>query len=231
MPASGPPLRAAIIPVTPFQQNCTLLWCEVTRKAVVIDPGGDVARILDVIEQFKDDPKAQITVERIWLTHGHIDHAGGAAELKEALGGVPIEGPHEADRFLLEGLQMQGRAYGYEARNVVPDRWLSEADTVAVGVLKFRLLHCPGHSPGSLVYVYEEMVEGRPVARFAHVGDVLFRGSIGRTDQPYGDHDALIGAIRTKIFPLGDDVPFICGHGEPSTIGEERRTNPFVGEG
>lgn len=232
MSDQGPPLRAAVIPVTPFEQNCTLLWCQATRKAAVIDPGGDVPRILDVIKQFETDQKAMIKVDRILLTHGHIDHAGGAAELKEALKGVSIEGPHEADRFLLENLEKQGRNYGIEARNMLPDRWLAENDTVTLGELKFRILHCPGHSPGSVVFVFEEPgPDGKPVARYAQMGDVLFKGSIGRTDLPYCDHDALINAIKTKIFPLGDDVPFIPGHGEPSTIGEERRTNPFVGEG
>ena len=232
MSDQGPPLRAAVIPVTPFEQNCTLLWCQATRKAAVIDPGGDVARILDVVKQFEADDKAKITVDRIWLTHGHIDHAGGAAELKEALGGVAIEGPHEADKFLLENLKKQGQAYGIEARNVLPDRWLAENDMVTLGELKFRILFCPGHSPGSVVFVFEEPGPGgKPVARYAQMGDVLFKGSIGRTDLPYCDHDALISAIKTKIFPLGDDVPFIPGHGEPSTIGEERRSNPFVGEG
>lgn len=232
MSDKAPPLRAAVIPVTPFEQNCTLLWCQATRKAAIIDPGGDVARILGVIDQFKNEPTAKITVDRIWLTHGHIDHAGGAAELKEALGGVPIEGPHEADRFLLENLRQQGRNYGIEARDVLPDRWLEENDTVELGELKFRILHCPGHSPGSVVFVFEEPGPGgKAIARYAQMGDVLFKGSIGRTDLPYCDHDALINAIRTKIFPLGDDVPFIAGHGEPSTIGEERRSNPFVGEG
>jgi glyoxylase-like metal-dependent hydrolase (beta-lactamase superfamily II) len=222
MPESKLPLRAAIVPVTPFQQNCTILWCVETKAAVVVDPGGDVPQILDAVEQLSKSPEAQIRVERIWLTHGHIDHAGGAAELKAALGGLPIEGPHEADRFLLEAIEKQARGMGLDGvRNVTPDRWLAEGQTMRLGKLAFDLYHCPGHSPGSIVFVERE-------ARFALVGDVLFRGSIGRTDFPYGDHDALISGIKTKLLPLGDDVTFICGHGEPSTFGEERVSNPFV---
>ncbi len=214
-----PDVRAAIIPVTPFQQNCTLLWCDKTKQAAVIDPGGDIDRIRDAIAQ------SGVSVEKIILTHGHIDHAGGAAELKEALG-VPVEGPHEADRFLLDHLPETGRMYGIEgARAVTPDRWLREGDTVSVGELTLDVLHCPGHSPGSVVLV-------SPGQRFAIVGDVLFQGSVGRTDLPGGDGKALIRSIKDKLLPLGDDVAFICGHGPTSTIGQERQTNPFLqGEG
>jgi len=180
----------------------------------VIDPGGD----LDHIE--KAIAEVGMKVEKILLTHGHIDHAAGAAELKERLG-IPIEGPHEADRPLLEALEAQGQAYGLEARAVTPDRWLEEGDTVTVGGHSFDVLHCPGHSPGSVVLVNRDQ-------RFAIVGDVIFQGSIGRTDFPYGDHAALIEAIRTKLLPLGDEFAFICGHGPTSTIGQERRTNPFI---
>jgi len=208
-------LRAAIIPVTPFQQNCTLLWSEATKRGAVVDPGGDVARIMDAVQQ------TGVAVERILLTHGHIDHAGGAAELKERLG-VPIEGPHEADRFLLERLADSGRSYGiFGARDVLPDRWLAEGDEVEIAGLPFSVLHCPGHSPGSVVLVNGEQ-------RFALVGDVLFQGSVGRTDLPGGDAEALIRSIKTKLLPLGDDVVFICGHGPTSTIGQERATNPFL---
>ncbi|MFC4175490.1 MBL fold metallo-hydrolase [Microvirga sp. GCM10011540] len=207
-------VRAAIIPVTPFQQNCTLLWSDRTKKGAVIDPGGDLDRIRQAIEEIG------VTVEKIILTHGHIDHAGGAAELKEALG-VPIEGPHEADRFLLDRLEETGRGYGIEARAVTPDRWLQEGDTVAVGDLVLDVLHCPGHSPGSVVLV-------SPTQRFAIVGDVLFQGSVGRTDLPGGDGKALIRSIKEKLLPLGDDISFICGHGPTSTIGQERQTNPFL---
>lgn len=207
-------LKAAIVPVTPFQQNCTLIWDEQTKAGAVVDPGGDLDRIRAAIAQ------VGMTVEKIILTHGHIDHAGGAAELREDLG-VPVEGPHEADRFLLDGLETQGRNYGLQARTIVPDRWLQEGDTVAVAGHRFSVLHCPGHSPGSVVLY-------NAAQRFALVGDVLFRGSIGRTDFPYGDHDALIHAIKTKLLPLGDEVAFICGHGPTSTIGAERASNPFI---
>ncbi|MDP8917857.1 MAG: MBL fold metallo-hydrolase [Pseudomonadota bacterium] len=213
-----PDVRAAIIPVTPFQQNCTLLWCDKTKKAAVVDPGGDLGHIREAIAQ------SGVTVEKIILTHGHIDHAGGAAELREELG-VPVEGPHEADDFLLQRLADQGRAYGFEARPVTPDRWLSEGDTVSVGDITLEVLHCPGHSPGSVVLVSRSQ-------RFALVGDVLFQGSVGRVDLPGGDGKALIRSIKDKLLPLGDDIAFICGHGPTSTIGQERQTNPYLqGEG
>lgn len=208
-------IRAAIIPVTPFQQNCTLLWNDRTKKGAVIDPGGDLDRIRQAIAE------TGVTIEKILLTHGHIDHAGGAAELKEELG-VPVEGPHEADRFLLDHLPEAGRGYGITGvRAVTPDRWLQEGDTVTVGDLTLDVLHCPGHSPGSVVFVAGPQ-------RFAIVGDVLFQGSVGRTDLPGGDGKALIRSINEKLLPLGDDVAFICGHGPTSTIGEERQTNPFL---
>ena len=222
-------LKVAVIPVTPFQQNCAILWEETTKRGAVVDPGGEVERILAAIDQHG------VGVEKILLTHGHIDHAGGAAALKEALlgrappggsdelpGEVPIEGPDERDLFLLEGLEKQGQAYGIgDARNVVPDRWLREGDEVTIGDHAFAVLHCPGHTPGHLMFV-------SAAARFAIVGDVLFRGWIGRTDFPYGDHEALIRSIETKLVPLGDDVAFICGHGPGSTIGAERQSNPFL---
>ena len=211
------PLKAAIVPVTPFQQNCTLLWDEETKKGAVVDPGGDIDRIEAAIA------KVGLTVEKILLTHGHIDHAGAAAEFKESArrpadrrartwptSSCSTAWPSRALMFGLNG-----------ARNVTPDRWLAEGDTVTVAGATFSVLHCPGHSPGSVVLF-------NAAQRFALVGDVLFRGSIGRTDFPYGDHDALIEAIKTKLFPLGDDVAFICGHGPMSTIGDERQTNPFV---
>jgi glyoxylase-like metal-dependent hydrolase (beta-lactamase superfamily II) len=210
------PLKAAIVPVTPFQQNCTLLWDETTKVGAVVDPGGDLHRIVAGIE------KTGMKPEKILLTHGHLDHAGGAAELKERLNGILIEGPHVADKFLLDGLAAQGLAMGVPGmRNVTPDRWLAEGNTVNAGGASFAVLHCPGHSPGSIVLVNEAQ-------RFALVGDVIFQGSIGRTDFPYGDHDALISAIKTKLLPLGDDLVFICGHGPMSTIGEERQSNPFI---
>jgi glyoxylase-like metal-dependent hydrolase (beta-lactamase superfamily II) len=207
-------LKAAIIPVTPFQQNCTLLWNEGTKVGAVVDPGGDLGDIARAIEELG------VTVEKILLTHGHIDHAGGAEELRGKLE-VPIEGPHAADRFLLDNLEAQGRAYGVPARRVTPDRWLEEGDTVTVGGHRFDVLHCPGHSPGSVVMVDRAQ-------KFMLMGDVLFRGSIGRTDFPYGNHDALIASIKTKLLPLGDEFVFICGHGPASTIGAERLTNPFL---
>jgi hydroxyacylglutathione hydrolase len=209
-------LKAAIIPVTPFQQNCTLIWDPETKVGAVVDPGGDLEYIERAIAEVGMRP------EKIILTHGHIDHAGGAAELKERLGGIPIEGPHEAERPLLDKLAEQGEAYGMlSARPVTPDRWLAEGDEVTVAGHTFEILHCPGHSPGSVVLV------NRP-QRFALVGDVLFQGSIGRTDLPMGNHEALLTSIRTKLLPLGDEFAFICGHGPMSTIGHERQTNPFL---
>jgi hydroxyacylglutathione hydrolase len=216
-------LRAAVLQVTPFQQNCSVIWDDASKRAMVVDPGGDVDRILQAIDELG------VTVERVLLTHGHIDHAGGAAALQEQLrarvgdaAAVPIEGPDERDRFLLEGLADQGRAYGLtDARNVLPDRWLHEGDAVSLGAHKFDVLHCPGHTPGHLVFVNH-------AARFALVGDVLFHGSIGRTDFPYGDTQALLDAIATKLLPLGDDLVFLCGHGPGSTIGAERESNPFL---
>ena len=206
---------AVIVPVTPFEQNCTIIWCEATRKAVVIDPGGDVPRIQDAIE------KTGVTIEKIWLTHGHIDHVGGAAELRDALK-VPIEGPHVADKFLLDNVVSSGARFGMTGvRDFAPDRWLDEGDRVNIGELTFDILHCPGHSPGSVVYFNTEL-------RFAHVGDVLFNGSVGRTDLPGGDHATLIASIKQKLLPLGDDVGFICGHGAGSSLGQERMTNPFL---
>lgn len=207
--------RVGIIPVTPFQQNCTLVWDAATKVGAVVDPGGDLDRIEAAIAE------QGVTVEKILLTHGHIDHAGGAAELRERLG-VPIEGPHEADRYLLDSLPETGANYGIDgARVVTPDRWLDEGDAVTVGPLAFDILHAPGHSPGSVVFVSRD-------ARFALVGDVVFKGSVGRTDLPGGNHDQLIRAILEKVLPLGDDLAFIPGHGPTGTLGEERVSNPFL---
>jgi glyoxylase-like metal-dependent hydrolase (beta-lactamase superfamily II) len=216
-----PSLQAAQIAVTPFQQNCALIWDAETRRGVVIDPGGDVPRILAAVE------RAGCTVERILLTHGHLDHAGGAAALRRALEArqgapVPIEGPDRRDDFLLAELGEQGARFGMEdLEAVAPDRWLEEGDTVEIAGQVFDVLHCPGHTPGHVVFI------SRPLG-FAVLGDVLFRGSIGRTDFPYGDHAALIAAITEKLLPLGDGMRFLCGHGPGSTIGEERRGNPFL---
>jgi len=209
-------IKAAIIPVTPFQQNCALLWDEASLRGSVIDPGGEVERILAAIGELK------LSVDSILLTHGHMDHAGGAAELKEALPGAPpVIGPDRRDAFLLEGLEEQAAKYGMQARNLVPDQWLAEGDTVAIGGAEFDVLHCPGHTPGHVAFVQTTL-------RVAVVGDVLFRGSVGRTDFAYGDQEALLAAIHGKLLPLGDDIAFLCGHGPGSTFGQERRGNPFL---
>jgi glyoxylase-like metal-dependent hydrolase (beta-lactamase superfamily II) len=208
-------LNAGIVPVTPFQQNCTILFDTDDKMGVVVDPGGDVDRILAVL---KDNA---VKAGAIWITHGHIDHAGGAMELKDALG-VEIVGPHLADRPLLENLENQGRRYSIDGvRNCTPDRFLADGETVSFGPHVFEVLHCPGHAPGHVVFYNR-------AASFAHVGDVLFRGSIGRTDLPGGDHAALISSIKDKLLPLGDDIGFLCGHGPGGRFGEERRTNPFL---
>lgn len=208
-------MRHAIIPVTHFDQNCTVFWCEKTRQAAVIDPGGDVERIL----RFLTDEK--LVLAKILVTHGHIDHAGGVAELAERTG-VPVEGPHEADRFWVEGMTQQGKMFGFPGgKSFIPARWLKDGDKVCFGEIELDVLHCPGHTPGHVVF------HSRP-AHLAQVGDVLFQGSIGRTDFPQGDHDALIRSIKEKLFPLGDETEFIPGHGPMSNFGEERRYNPFL---
>jgi hydroxyacylglutathione hydrolase len=208
-------LKVLIIPVTPFRQNCSLIFNEENMRGAIVDPGGDVLNILKAIEQ------SDVKVEKILLTHGHIDHAGGAAELRDALG-VQIEGPHTDDLFLLQELPERGVTYGMmDARSMVPDRWLNNGDEVDVAGLKFSILHAPGHSPGSVVFFNDEN-------RFALMGDVLFQGSVGRTDFPYGSHDALMTSIKEKVLPLGDDVAFLPGHGRASQIGIERKTNPFI---
>jgi glyoxylase-like metal-dependent hydrolase (beta-lactamase superfamily II) len=210
-------MKYVVIPVTPFEQNCTLIWCERTLRAAVVDPGGDVDIILERIEG------AGVNPEKILLTHGHIDHAGGTTELKRRLA-VPVEGPQIEERFWLDALPQQSRMFGVAAAEaVVPDRWLSEGDTVSVGDLTLQVLHTPGHTPGHVVFF-------EPVSRIALVGDVLFAGSIGRTDFPRGDYALLISSIRDKLFPLGDDVVFVPGHGPESTFGRERRSNPFVAD-
>ena len=207
--------RATIVPVTLFQQNCTLVWNEADQRGAIVDPGGDLALIEKAID------KAKVKVERILLTHGHVDHVGAAADLRKKLG-MPIEGPHRADQFLLDRVVESGRTFGLSGmRNVTPDRWLEEGDQVQIGDLVLEVLHCPGHSPGSIVFF-------NPAQRFALVGDVLFQGSIGRTDLPGGDYDTLIRSIKGKLLPLGDDVVFVCGHGPTSTFGQERATNPFL---
>ena len=214
--ASTPPLRAAIVPVTPLQQNCTLIWCTKTMRGAFVDAGGDLPRLKAAAAQ------AGVTIEKLLVTHGHIDHCGGTGILAKELG-VPIEGPHEEDRFWIARLADDGRAYGIEGRPFEPDRWLMEGDTVTVGALTLDVLHCPGHTPGHVAFHH-------PPSKLALVGDVLFQGSIGRTDFPRGDHDALIAAITGKLWPLGDDTAFICGHGPMSSFGHERAGNPFVGD-
>ena len=208
-------MRYAIIPVTPFEQNCTVFWCEKTREAAVIDPGGDVDRIVRLLEQ------EQLTPAKILVTHGHLDHAGGVAVLAE-LTGVPIEGPHEEDRFWIDGMPQQSTMFGVPGvRSFTPDRWLKDGDKVRFGDVELDVLHCPGHTPGHVVFFHAP-------GRLAQVGDVLFQGSIGRTDFPRGDYDTLIRSIKERLFPLGDDVAFIPGHGPMSTFGDERRYNPFL---
>jgi glyoxylase-like metal-dependent hydrolase (beta-lactamase superfamily II) len=204
-----------VVPVTPFGQNCSIAWSQETLRGVVVDPGGDLDLIRAAIE------KAGVTIDAIMLTHGHIDHAGAAADLKDEIG-VAIIGPHEADGPLLARLEEQGRQYGLDGvRNVTPDRFLRDGETVEIAGVTFGVLHCPGHSPGSVVFA-------SPALRFAFMGDVLFKGSVGRTDLPGGSHETLLRSIRDKILPLGDDVSFLPGHGPGSTIGEERVSNPFL---
>ncbi len=210
-------LRYKIVPVTPFEQNCSLLWCDVTRKAAVVDPGGDVDRILAAAQELG------LTVEKIVLTHGHIDHAGGTAELARRLS-IPIEGPEREDSFWIDALPQQSKMFGFpQVEAFAPDRWLVDGDTVSVGEEVLEVLHCPGHTPGHVVLFSAS-------ARLAAVGDVLFAGSIGRTDFPRGNHAALVNSIRHKLWPLGNDVAFIPGHGPMSNFGEERESNPYVGD-
>jgi len=210
-------MKFAIVPVTPFQQNCSIAVCEATQRAAVVDPGGDLDRIGSAID------KLGVTVEKILLTHGHIDHCGGTAALARSLG-VPIEGPQREDLFWIAQLETQSHRFGFEQVEVFePDRWLEDGDRVTVGGSELEVLYCPGHTPGHIVFF------SRP-DQVALVGDVLFQGSIGRTDFPRGDHATLIRSIREKLWPLGDEVAFVPGHGPTSTFGHERRTNPFVGD-
>ena len=206
-----------IVPVTPFEQNCTLLVCKETLRAAVVDPGGDIDRILAAVA------REGATLEKILVTHGHIDHAGGVAALAEQLS-LPVEGPQREDQFWIDGMPQQSRMYGFpDVRSFTPDRWLENGDVVSFGKVVLEVLHCPGHTPGHVVYFH------RP-SKLALVGDVLFAGSIGRTDFPRGDFDTLITSIRSRLWPLGDDVEFIPGHGPMSTFGRERRSNPFCGD-
>lgn len=208
-------MKYRIIPVTPFQQNCTLLWCERTGKAAVVDPGGDLPRIKAAVAE------EGVTLEKILLTHAHIDHAGGTAALSRELG-LTIEGPGLADEFWIEGLPKQSQMFGFpDVEIFTPDRWLEDGDRVSFGEVELQVIHCPGHTPGHVVFYH-------PDSALALVGDVLFQGSIGRTDFPRGDHATLIRSIKEKLLPLGDEIRFVPGHGPMSTFGEERLTNPFI---
>lgn len=210
-------MKVTLIPVTPFQQNCSLVVCEETNRAAVVDPGGDLDVILGEVEA------QRATLEKILLTHGHIDHCGGTSELAARLK-LPVEGPQREDAFWIDQLPEQGRMFGFpKLERFTPDRWLESGDTVRFGNVEMEVRCCPGHTPGHVIFFH------RP-SRLAFVGDVLFRGSIGRTDFPRGDLDTLIGSITTQLWPLGDDVTFVPGHGPVSTFGEERRSNPFVGD-
>lgn len=211
-------MRVIVTPVTPFQQNCSLIWCEATRRAAIVDPGGDTERVLAAAA------RENLTIEKLLVTHAHIDHAGATGRLARELG-VPIEGPQREDQFWIELLPQQGAKYGFPpAEAFVPDRWLEHGDTVSLGEVTLEVIHCPGHTPGHVVFFDRE-------SRIALVGDVLFQGSIGRTDFPRGDHATLIASIRERLWPLGDDVEFLPGHGPMSTFGEERRSNPFLADG
>ena len=208
-------MQISIIPVTPFQQNCSVLRCDETGKGAVVDPGGDIALILEAIRA------EEVEIEKILLTHGHIDHAGGTRALREKLG-VPVIGPEREDEFLLESLAMQGQMFGVgQAEAFVPDQWLAHGDVVSVGTERFEVRHCPGHTPGHVIFY-------TPTRKFALVGDVLFDGSIGRTDLPRGDYETLMTSLREQILSLPDETTFLPGHGPTSTIGAQRRGNPFL---
>lgn len=218
MPASPTPtLMAAVVPVTPFQQNCSVLWCTRTMEGAVVDPGGDLDKILDAAAQHK------VKLVKILITHGHVDHASGTADLAARLE-VPIEGPQREDKFWIDQLPEQAKRFGIAgAQSFEPDRWLEDGDIVGFGDIEMETRHCPGHTPGHVIFFHAP-------SRLAVVGDVLFQGSIGRTDFPRGDHATLINSIRDNLFPLGDDITFIPGHGPSSTFGAERQNNPFVSD-
>lgn len=213
---SNPPMRLGIIPVTPLQQNCSLLWCTETMRGAFVDAGGDLDQLKAAAKQMG------VTIEKLLVTHGHIDHCGGTGILARELG-VPIEGPHEADRFWIARLGEDGQNYGIESEVFEPDRWLVDGDTVMVGNLVLDVYHCPGHTPGHVVFHHAP-------SRLATVGDVLFKGSIGRTDFPQGNHADLINAITTRLWPLGGETMFVPGHGEMSSFAHERATNPYVAD-
>ena len=215
-PNPQPPMRVAILPVTAFQQNCTLVWCTKTMRAALIDPGGDLPKLKLAVE------KAGVTLEKILVTHGHMDHCGQAGMLAKELG-LKIEGPHEADRFWISRLGEDGVRFGMHGEVFEPDRWLVGGDTVTIGDLTLDVIHCPGHTPGHVVFHHAP-------SKFAIVGDVLFQGSIGRTDFPMSNHQDLIDAITQRLWPLGEDVTFVPGHGPTSTFGQERKTNAYVSD-
>ena len=215
-PQNQPPMRVAIVPVTPLQQNCTLLWCTKTMRGALVDPGGDLDRLKAALV------KTGVTLEKILVTHGHLDHCGLAGELAKEMA-VPIEGPHEEDRFWIDKLDDDGPRWNMEAHSFEPDRWLENGDRVTVGELELDVYHCPGHTPGHVVFHHAP-------SRFAMVGDVLFQGSIGRTDFPRGDLQTLLDSIRDRLWPLGSETTFVPGHGPISTFGDERRANPYVSD-
>lgn len=217
MSGPGPRLQIRVIPVTPLQQNCSLIWNEATKRAAFVDPGGEADRLMGALDHFG------LTLARIWLTHGHLDHAGAAAELRERTG-VSVEGPHREDQFWLDQIEESARRYGVNGlRNVTPDRYFEDGESLDFEGARFDIVHTPGHTPGHVVIYNAE-------AKIAFVGDVLFAGSIGRTDFPRGDHGQLIASITEKLWPLGDDITFIPGHGPTSTFGRERQSNPFVAD-
>lgn len=216
MTDTNPPMRVAIIPVTPLQQNCTLLWCTRTMRGAFVDPGGDLDKLRAALE------KTGVTLEKVLVTHGHLDHCGMAGVLAREFG-VPIEGPQEEDRFWIAQLDDDGRRWNMEAHTFEPDRWLENADKVRVGELELDVYHCPGHTPGHVVFHHAP-------SRFAIVGDVLFQGGIGRWDFPRGNLEQLLDSITGRLWPLGDDVTFVPGHGPISTFGDERRSNPYVSD-
>lgn len=211
-------LDLKLIPVTPFSQNCSLLYDTESMEGVLVDPGGEAPRLKEALESLG------ITLKEIWLTHGHLDHAGGAAELREELG-VKVIGPHKDDQFWMDDIEMHWANYGHAGmgKNVVPDRYLNEGDILELAGVKFTVTHTPGHTPGHVVIHNQDM-------KIAFVGDVLFRGSIGRTDFPKGNHQDLLDSITQKLWPLGNDMRFVPGHGPMSTFGQERIDNAFVAD-
>ena len=211
-------LQYQVVPVTAFAQNCSIVWCDETMEGIVVDPGGDAQQLATIVEQLN------VKVVKIVLTHGHLDHVGGTQELVQRLGSMPIIGPHQADTFWLEGMAQQCQMFGFEPVSpFLPDQWLQDGDRVSFGQETLSVYHTPGHTPGHVVLFSESH-------RLLIVGDVLFNGSIGRTDFPQGDFNQLVNSIKTKLWPLGNDVTFLPGHGPKSTIGQERASNPFVGD-